>query len=44
MARRGCAEGKRPRALHVVPNVAEPSGTWMAAPARRGLLDEPRPR
>lgn len=39
VARRVRAEGKRPRALYVVPNFANPSGASMPVPTRRGLLD-----
>jgi (S)-3,5-dihydroxyphenylglycine transaminase len=33
------ASGRRPRALYLVPNFANPSGTSMPVPARRRLLD-----
>jgi (S)-3,5-dihydroxyphenylglycine transaminase len=39
VARRVIADGKRPRALYVVPDFANPSGASMTVPARRELLD-----
>ena len=39
VARRVAAEGKRPRALYIVPDFANPSGASMSVPARRELLD-----
>lgn len=39
VARRVRAEGKRPRALYVVPDFANPSGASMPVPTRRRLLD-----
>jgi (S)-3,5-dihydroxyphenylglycine transaminase len=39
VVRRVRAEGKRPRALYVVPNFANPSGVSMPVPTRRRLLD-----
>jgi (S)-3,5-dihydroxyphenylglycine transaminase len=38
-ARRAGAAGKRPRALYIVPDFANPSGASMTVPARRELLD-----
>ncbi|MEU7526057.1 PLP-dependent aminotransferase family protein [Saccharothrix sp. NPDC042600] len=39
VARRVRAAGKRPRALYVVPNFANPSGVSMPVPTRRRLLE-----
>lgn len=38
-ARQATAAGQRPRALYVVPDFANPSGTSMTVPARRRLLE-----
>jgi (S)-3,5-dihydroxyphenylglycine transaminase len=38
-ARMAAAAGKRPRALYVVPDFANPSGASMTVPARAALLD-----
>jgi (S)-3,5-dihydroxyphenylglycine transaminase len=42
VARSVRASGRRPRALYVVPNFANPSGVSMPLPARRRLLDAAR--
>jgi (S)-3,5-dihydroxyphenylglycine transaminase len=42
VARSVRASGRRPRALYVVPNFANPSGVSMPVPARRRLLDAAR--